>query len=114
MPHPGRMSAERRALDRIGCGEPPRCSPKTLRDMLDAGLIVDAGGEIRSDALGSYRVPAYAMLISVHMQWCSALAATDEEMVVFETEMERRSYAAERHRCVRVGLSGWRPDQPNR
>lgn len=24
-PHPGRTSAERRALDRIGCGEPPAC-----------------------------------------------------------------------------------------
>ncbi|MCJ2098001.1 hypothetical protein [Methylobacterium sp. E-046] len=37
-------SAERRALDRIGCGEPPACSPKTLRNLLDAGLIVDVGG----------------------------------------------------------------------
>jgi len=24
MPHPGRTSAERRALDRVGCGAPPR------------------------------------------------------------------------------------------
>ena len=42
-PHPGRTSAERRALDAIGCGQPPRCSPKTLKALLDAGLIVDVG-----------------------------------------------------------------------
>ncbi len=88
MPHPGRTSAERRALDRIGCGEPPRCSPKTLRNMLDAGLIVDVGTETRRDALGSYWVPSYAMPIPVHYQWCGAVAATDEEMEVFERQME--------------------------
>lgn len=91
MPHPGRTSAERRALDRIGCGEPPSCSPKTLRNLLDTGQIVDAGGEIRCDALGSYRVPSYAMPIPVHMQWCSAVAATDEEMVAFEIGVETRA-----------------------
>lgn len=84
MPHPGRTSAERRALDASGCGEPPRCSPKTLKAMLDAGLIVDAGGETHRDALGSYRVPSYAMPIPVHMQWCSAVAATDEELAAME------------------------------
>jgi hypothetical protein len=91
LPHPGRTSAERRALDRIGCGEPPSCSPKTLRSLLDAGLIVDAGGETRRDALGSYRVPSYAMPIPVHMQWCSAVAFTDEEMAAFEAEAEARA-----------------------
>jgi len=81
MPHPGRTSAERRALDRIGCGELPSCSPKTLKALLDAGMIVDAGGTMRRDALGSYKVPFYEMTIPTHMQWCSAVAATDEEMV---------------------------------
>jgi hypothetical protein len=28
LPHPGRTSAERRALDRVGWAEPPRRSPK--------------------------------------------------------------------------------------
>ena len=63
MPHPGRTSAERRALDRIGCGQPPACAQKTLRNLLDAGLIVDVGTQTRRDGLGSYRVPAYAMPI---------------------------------------------------
>lgn len=84
----GRAPTERRALDRIGCSEQPSCAPKTLRNLLDAGLIVDAGGETRRDALGTYRVPSYAMTIPVHMQWCSAVAATDEEMAAFETEAE--------------------------
>ena len=56
----------------------------TGRSYSDAGLIVDVGTETRRDALGSYRVPAYAMPIPVHMAWCSAVAATDEEMAAFE------------------------------
>lgn len=88
MPHPGRTSAERRALDRVGCGEPPGCSSKTLRSLLDAGLIVDVGTETRRDVLGSYRIPAYAMPIPVHYAWCSAVALTDEEMEAFEAELE--------------------------
>jgi len=87
-PHPGRTSAQRRALDAIGCGEPPRCSSKTLKALLDAGLIEETGGEIRRDALGSYRIPTYEMPIPVHMQWCSAVAATDAEMAEFENNMD--------------------------
>ncbi|TXN00489.1 hypothetical protein FV242_21885 [Methylobacterium sp. WL64] len=84
MPHPGRTSAERRALDRVGCGEPPGCSPKTLRRLLDDGLLIDQGREVRRDALGSYIVPSFSMPIPVHYQWCSAVAATDEEMAAME------------------------------
>lgn len=65
-----------------------RINAATLRNLLNAGLIVDAGGETRRDALGSYRVPSYAMPISVHFQWCSAVAATDEEMAAFEAEVQ--------------------------
>ncbi|MCJ2124049.1 hypothetical protein [Methylobacterium sp. J-077] len=89
LPHPGRTSAERRALDRVGCGEPPGCSPKTLRRLLDDGLLIDQGGEVRRDALGPYRVPSYAMPLAIHYQWCSAVAFTDEEMAEFEAELER-------------------------
>lgn len=88
MPHPGRTSAERRALDKIGCGEPPRCSPKTLRRLLDDGLLIDQGREVRRDALGAYTVPCYAMPLPVHYQWCSAVAFTDDEMAAFEAELE--------------------------
>ena len=87
-PHPGRTSAQRRALDAIGCGQPPRCSPKTLKALLEAGLIEETGGEIRRDALGAYRVPTYEMPIPVHMQWCSAVAARDEEMAIFGAGLE--------------------------
>lgn len=84
MPHPGRTSAERRAFDKIGCGEPPRCSPKTIKALLTAGMIDDTGGQVRRDALGSYRVPFYEMAVPTHMQWCSAVAATDEEMAAMD------------------------------
>lgn len=88
LPHPGRTSAERRALDRVGCGEPPGCSPKTLGRLLDDGLLIDQGRDVRRDALGIYTVPSYAMPIPVHYQWCSAVAFTDEEMAAFERELE--------------------------
>jgi hypothetical protein len=68
LPHPGRTLAQRRALDAIRCGEPPRCSPTTLKALLDAGLVEETGSTIRRDALGSYRVPAYEMPLPVHMQ----------------------------------------------
>ena len=84
MPHPGRTSAERRALDAIGCGQPLGCAPKTLRALLDAGMIEDAGGQMRRDALGSYRVPFYEMTIPTHIAWCSAVATTNEEMAGLE------------------------------
>ncbi|MCJ2116168.1 hypothetical protein MKK65_06125 [Methylobacterium sp. J-001] len=51
-------------------------------------MIEDTGGQIRHDALGSYRVPFYGMTIPTHMAWCSAVAFTDEEMVAFEAELE--------------------------
>jgi hypothetical protein len=88
MPHPGRTSAERRARDRIGCGELPSCSPKALKALLAEGLIVDRGGETRRDGLGTYTVPSYAMPLAVHYQWCSAVAFTDEEMAAFEVRVE--------------------------
>lgn len=52
---------------------------------------MDAGTETRRDALGSYRIPSFAMLIPVHMRWCSAVAAIDEEMAEFEAETEART-----------------------
>ena len=60
---------------------------KTIAALLEAGLIVDAGGEVRRDALGSYLIQSYEMPIPVHMQWCSAVAATDDEMAGFEAEL---------------------------
>jgi hypothetical protein len=82
--HPGRTPAERRALDRIGCGEPPACSRRILHNLLKAGLIVETVRKVRRDVLGRYDMPVYAMPIPVHMQWCSAVAANDEETAGLE------------------------------
>lgn len=43
-PRSGRTSAQRQALDAIGCGQPSYCSPKTIRALLDTRLIIDTGG----------------------------------------------------------------------
>ena len=51
-------------------------------------MIKDIGGQVRRDALGSYTIPSYAMPIPVHFAWCSAVAATDEEMATFEVGLE--------------------------
>ncbi|MCJ2120090.1 hypothetical protein MKK65_26545 [Methylobacterium sp. J-001] len=75
-------------MDKIGCGQPPGCSPKTLKALIDAGMIEDTGGQIRQDALGAYTVPSYGMPIAVHYQWCSAVAFTDEEMAAFDADLE--------------------------
>ena len=87
-PHPGRTSAQRRALDAIGCGQPPRCSAKTVAALLDAGLIIDAGTETRRDTLGEYRIPAYEMPTPVHIAWCAAVAMSDAEMAALEADLE--------------------------
>jgi hypothetical protein len=60
-----------------------------MRRLLDDSLLIDQGGELRRDGLGTYRIPAYAMPLAVHFQWCSAVAFTDAEMEAFETELER-------------------------
>ena len=47
-------------------------------------MIEDIGGQVHRDALGSYRVPFYERTIPTHMAWCSAVAATDEEMAALD------------------------------
>ena len=89
-PHPGRTPAQRRALDAIGCGDnAPRMAPRVRDALLSTGLIVAAGRKVVAHcALGPITVPEYEMPIPVHMQWCSAVAATDEEMDEFAAEAE--------------------------
>ena len=85
-PHPGRTPAQRRALDAIGCGDySPTMAPRVRDALLSAGLIVQAGRKVVAQcALGPITVPEYEMPIPVHMLWCSAVAATDEELAAFE------------------------------
>lgn len=93
-PHPGRTPAERRALDAIGCGDArPVMHSKVRQNLIAAGLIEQTGAVVRRDALGAYEVPQYEMPIPVHMQWCSAVAASDEEMAAFEADTSRSPVA---------------------
>ena len=84
-PHPGRTAAQRRVLDAIGCGESsPRMSPKVRDALLTADLIVQCGERVVcQDRFGTVTAPEYVMPIPVHMQWCSAVAATDAEMAEY-------------------------------
>ncbi len=86
-PHPGRTAAERRALDAIGCGNfTPAMAPKVRQRLLEAGLIVQCGERLIGRSPLAVRIPEYEMPIPVHFQWCSAVAATDEEMDKFAAE----------------------------
>lgn len=84
-PHPGRTLAERRALDAIGCGETlPVMHPKVRQNLIAAGLIEECGERQIGTGPFAVRVPIYEMPIPVHFLWCSAVAATDDEMAEFE------------------------------
>lgn len=84
-PHPGRTPAERRTLNAIGCGKAlPVMHPKVRRNLLDAGLIEQCGERLIGSGPFAARVPQYQMPNPAHFLWCSAVAATDEEMAGFE------------------------------
>ena len=74
--HPGKTAAQRRALDQIGCGNFSPVMAKATRDaMLRTGIIIHAGDKIiGKDIFGSIKIAEFAMPISVHMQWCAAMA----------------------------------------
>ena len=74
--HPGRTPAQRRALDRIGCGDLcPPMHPRVRDALLSARLIEQRGmTTIGCDTLGAIRVPAYEMPYGVHFLWCSAVS----------------------------------------
>lgn len=74
-PHPGRTKAERAALDKIGCGDRhPFAWKSPMRDrMLKAGLIVEIAPLILPGRF-TIRIRQFDMPISVHMQWCKAIA----------------------------------------
>ncbi|MGU3536798.1 hypothetical protein [Methylobacterium sp. A54F] len=89
--HPGRTAAERKILDAIGCGDfNPRMHPKVRDRLLEAGLVVQCSERLIGQGWSAVRLPEYAMPIPVHMQWCSAVAATDEEMAEFVKSYKTR------------------------
>lgn len=75
-PHPGRTTAQRRALDAIGCGNhAPIMSVKTRDFLLRDGLIEHVGGRRIGEGALAVTVREYQMPIPVHMAWCAAVAA---------------------------------------
>lgn len=88
--HPGKTAAQRRALDQIGCGNYAPLMAKSTRDaMLRAGLIQEIEPKMLGvDRLGVITIRQFQMPIPVHMQWCSAVACSEEELADLE-ELER-------------------------
>lgn len=85
-PHPGKTKAQRRVLDAIGCGDfLPPMSARTRDALLKAGLICKSEPiAIGKDRFGVIKIPQFYMPLPVHIQWCQAVAFTDEEMTAFE------------------------------
>lgn len=73
--HPGRTHAQRRVLDEIGCGNhSPIMAGSTRAALLAAGLIVQMPDRHLGQSWPTVRVEQFEMPISIHMQWCSAMA----------------------------------------
>jgi hypothetical protein len=84
-PHPGKTTAQRRVLDEIGCGNfSPMMAKATRSALLKEGLIVSAGERVIGAGWSAVRIAEFEMPVAVHLQWCSAVAATDEEMAGLE------------------------------
>lgn len=85
-PHPGRTPEERQVLDAIGHGDLTTPMAPEVRDaLLKAGLIVEAGTEVRRDSHGERRVPAYDMPLLIHADWSNAVLLTDPQRTAIET-----------------------------
>lgn len=85
-PHPGRTPEERQALDAIGNGDLTTPIAPDVRDaLLKAGLIVEAGTEVRRDEHGERPVPAYDMPLLIHADWSNAVLLTDPQRTAIET-----------------------------
>lgn len=84
--HPGKTSAQRAVLDQIGCGDccPPG-HPKTFAKLVELGLLHRLQDKvIGRDRFGVIAIPQFEMPVHVHMQWCDAVAYTDDEMAEIE------------------------------
>lgn len=78
--HPGKTPAQKRVLDAIGCGNYSPIMAKATRDaLLDAGLIEPCGTKVLGGGALAVRIEEYQMPIQVHMQWCAAVAAEEDD-----------------------------------
>ena len=71
--HPcaGRSAVAVETFEAIAAGQTPPFRPKTIRALLDAGLIEQIGERtLGRYALGTIKAPVYDVPLGVHMQWC--------------------------------------------
>lgn len=71
--HPcaGRSQRQVEIFEAIAVNLEPPFSPRSLRALLDAGLVEQVGVRVLGrDAFGAIKVPVYAVPLPVHYQWC--------------------------------------------
>ena len=70
--HPcaGMTKAQMRAFEALAVGMPSPCAPKTIKALLDRGVLVQSGQSNFRDGLGAYSIPIYDVPFAVHRQWC--------------------------------------------
>lgn len=69
-PCEGLSKSEVQAFERIAFNMPPQCSAKTIKKLLDAGLIERHQQVLAVDRLGPVVRYEYSVPIALHFQWC--------------------------------------------
>lgn len=61
--------AQQDAASRVACNMDPQCSPKTIKALVDRGVIEWFKVRVGTDSLGAICVTEYRIPIGVHIQW---------------------------------------------
>jgi hypothetical protein len=79
--HPcaGMTNAQRAAFEAVAAGMEPRAASRTIRALLDCGVLTCKERVVGRDIFGAIRVPVYELPLSVHMQWCEWCAENVKE-----------------------------------
>lgn len=71
--HPckGRSKAQREAFEQIAVSSDYAPHPKTLKALMEAGLVIKAGVRtLGRDRFGAIEIPVYAVPLHHFHQWC--------------------------------------------
>lgn len=70
--HPckGMTKGQRAAFERVAINQPPYASDRTLKALLDRGVVTRGEDKVVRDGLGEFRIPTYIVPLPIHAQWC--------------------------------------------
>jgi hypothetical protein len=70
-PAAGMTKVQRSVFESIAVGNTPYCDPRTIKALLQKGLIVELSPKtIGRDRFGPIQIPQYEVPIAHHMVWC--------------------------------------------